>query len=181
MPTRPSDQTAPQGHPGDPETAHASCVEAISTELIRHLRLAHLLKAHVGTWLPPGVDWGAATLLAQLVRGGPRRQGELADGALLDPSTVSRHVGQLVQRGLAERQADPADGRAVRIAATPAGHELFHLILRRRVEVMQRVLAGWTEEDLETFHRLLRRLDDDLEGARPLLGRPGAFPPDRPH
>jgi len=94
------------GQPSNTRTASIApdAVAALGAELVRHARLLHLVRAHMATWAPEGLDGAAISLLMQLVKCGPRRQGELADVAMLDPSTVSRYVGQLVRRGLAERR-----------------------------------------------------------------------------
>ena len=110
----------------------------------------------------------------QLVKCGPRRQGELADLAMLDPSTVSRYVGQLARRGLVERRPDPADGRAVQLVATQRGHDTAHAMIDRRNAALRQVLAGWSESDLRTFTALLTRLNDDVDAGR------AAFTPDPP-
>ena len=123
-------------------------VQAIGTELIRHVRLVQLLRARMTEWNPSGLDWSATSLLAHLVRGGPKRQGELAACAMLDPSTVSRQVGQLIRLGLAERRPDPADGRAVQLVATDAGQRCYAEITERREQLIGEVLAGWSEQDL---------------------------------
>ena len=68
---------------------------ALTQELTRHARLLHAMKATMASLVPEGLDPGAFPLLLMLVRCGPRRQGELAEMSLLDPSTVSRQVAKL--------------------------------------------------------------------------------------
>ena len=142
-------------------------VRAIGTELVRHVRLVQLLRSRMTEWNPSGLDWSGTSLLAHLVRGGPKRQGELAACAMLDPSTVSRQVGQLIRLGMAERRPDPADGRAVQLVATEAGQRCYAEIAERREQLVGEVLAGWSEQDLDTFGRLLRELNDAFEARLP--------------
>jgi DNA-binding MarR family transcriptional regulator len=139
----------------------------LSHELVRHARVLHALRVRLSASTPGGLEWGAFTLLARLVKDGPRRQGELAQCAMLDPSTVSRHVAQLVRSGLVVRAPDPSDGRAVRLAPTPKGEETYRAVAQRRDDTISRVLAGWPAEDVDTLVRLLARLNDDFEAYGP--------------
>jgi DNA-binding MarR family transcriptional regulator len=53
----------------------------------------------------------------------PLRIGELHRHVLLSQPALSRMVDRLVERGLIERCADPADGRGVRLSLTDAGRD----------------------------------------------------------
>lgn len=141
----------------------------LSTELIRHARMLHVIRAQMAAWAEPGLEWGAMTVLAHLVKGNASRQGELAEVTMLDPSTVSRHVSQLVKGGHVERQPDPDDGRAVRLAPTDAGRAVFAEVGTRRDAMLRAVLADWDDDDVDTLIRVMRRLNDDFEAYRPSL------------
>ena len=62
------------------------------------MRLVHALKTQAAK--TDSGDRAALVLLFPLVRLGPLRQGALAELVHADPSTVSRHVAALVERGL---------------------------------------------------------------------------------
>jgi DNA-binding MarR family transcriptional regulator len=151
----------------------------LSHELVRYGRFIHMLRTSFADLLPPGLDPAAAQLLAWLVKQGPSRLGELAECTFLDPSTVSRRVSQLVRQGLVERQADPADGRAVQLVPTRQGEDLFATMLARREEVMHRVLVGWAGADLTALGQLMRKFNDDCESYLLRLNSPSQphFPP----
>ena len=138
----------------------------LALELARFGRLLHHIKGQLGDLLPPGLDPAAAQLLSWLVKQGPSRQNDLAEGALLDPSTVSRRVSQLVQHGLVERRADQADGRAVLLHPTARGEELYEAIWTRRAEVVAEMTDRWTADEVAELVRLLARLTDDAEARR---------------
>ena len=90
------------------------------------MRLVRLVE-RAGTRLKggdDGVDRASYLLLVHLVRQGPRRLTTLAEAVHSDPSTVSRQVAALVRNGLVERLADPDDGRASLLAATPTGQRV---------------------------------------------------------
>ncbi len=155
------------------DVERAALAAELGHELSRHARLLHVMRSQLAAWAPEGLDWSAFALLMSLVKFGPRRQGELAEAAMLDPSTVSRHVAQLVRFGLVERRPDPADGRAVQIAACARGNELAEDMIGRRQELVRRALAGWELDDVATLVRLFARLNDDLDAYRPQLARTG--------
>lgn len=155
------DTSRTDGPPGtDAEVAR------LTQELSRHARLLHLMKVQLADAVPPGMDWATLGVLAQLTRCGATRQADLAALSLLDPSTISRHIGHLVRQGLVERRPDPQDGRAVRLAVTDQGHTIVDHTVRRRTQAFQTVLAGWGVEDLHTLTALLTRFNDDLESFR---------------
>lgn len=149
----------------------------LATELGRHARLLHVLKARMAGWAPAGLDGAAFGLLMSLVKCGPTRQGELAERSMLDPSTVSRYVGQLVKVGLVTRRPDPADGRAVQLVATEQGQAVGAEAMARREELVAGLLENWSDEDARTLVRLLRRLNDEMDPRRDLP--PSGGPPSR--
>jgi len=144
----------------------ADPLEELAHELGRHGRLLHMLKSRVAALVPAGLDGAAVSVLVTLVRCGPRRQGEIAEATLLDPSTVSRYVAQLVRAGLTSRRPDPADGRAVQLVATPAGTALAEEVVARRQTMLGEMIADWSPDDARTLLVLLRRLNDDMESRR---------------
>jgi DNA-binding MarR family transcriptional regulator len=144
---------------------------ALNQELLRHQRILHVLKGSMATLVPEGLDAAAFGLLLTLVKCGPRRQGELAELSLLDPSTVSRHVAQLARTGYVQRRPDPQDGRAVQLAATTDGELVAREIGKRRQAVICEALGRWSPDQVQELVGLLRRLNDDLDAVRPHLSR----------
>ncbi|MFI7585938.1 MarR family winged helix-turn-helix transcriptional regulator [Spongisporangium articulatum] len=149
-----------------PTTEQASVESELHHELYRSTRVAQVAFSQLSGLLPPGLDPAAAHLLAWLVKKGPARQGELAQSTMLDPSTISRRVGQLVRHGLVERAADPLDGRAVRLVATAAGRELLLRMRDARDAITRDLLADWPEGEVERLTGLLRRYNDAVDGFR---------------
>lgn len=116
-----------------------------------------------------GLDKAAHILLANLVDGGPRRSGALAELVRSDPSTVSRQVAELVQAGLVERRPDPEDGRASVLAATEEGEAVAERHRRARNEKFARLLAHWPADEREGFIAHFERFVTDCENYLPLL------------
>jgi DNA-binding MarR family transcriptional regulator len=139
-------------------------VRSLSDLLPRFMRLAAAHKAHVAG---EGRDRAALVLLFPIHRMGPVRQGALADVMHADPSTVSRHVAALVDRGLVRRVADESDGRASRLVITDAGHTALQDLCAERETRLDSVTADWEADELATFTRLFARLIDDLERSLP--------------
>ncbi|MEV5884906.1 MarR family transcriptional regulator [Streptomyces sp. NPDC052020] len=73
----------------------------------------------------PLSEYRALCALSRPDSGSALRMGELADRIGLKDSTVTRLVGRLEARGLAERASAAGDGRAVAASITPAGRQRY--------------------------------------------------------
>ena len=145
--------------------ARADELRAISEQMPRFMRLIHGLKAqHTAEG---GRDRAALVLLFPLHRLGPLRQSALAEAVHADPSTVSRHVALLVERGLVLRVADESDGRASRLELTDAGRAQLDQLRAERVAYLRTVTTDWTDDELETFTTLFDRLLDGIAATLP--------------
>ena len=134
----------------------------LSLTLIRVMKLLQSMRHHAPR-LHPAVDPSAYPLLFNL-HAGPKRVSELADCVHSDVSTVSRQATTLVSHGLAEKVADPADGRAQVITLTPEGTALLERIQDQRAQWFQDLLADWAAEDVAAFTAYLRRFGDAPRG-----------------
>ena len=112
-----------------------------------------------GTTVDPGSFW----LLRSLLGEEPVRPTDLAASMALDISTVSRHLAQLHQAGLVERSPDPNDRRAQLVQLSPVGHAEVDKALSARRALLDRSLAGWSDDDVELLHRLITRMLADME------------------
>jgi DNA-binding MarR family transcriptional regulator len=146
--------------------AGSDALNRLGQQMIRQSRTMHAIKAAIFSEIPPDVDWATGTVLAHLVRGGACRQVALAEGSLLDPSTISRHVAALVRGGMVERRPDPEDGRAVMLAATEHGRAVVEAMQRSRDRMLTFALQHWSAEDLDLLAGLMGRLNDDFEKYR---------------
>lgn len=102
-------------------------------------------------------------VLARLAARECTRSRELADAEGLDPSTMSRRIASLVERGLVQRSTDPQDRRAHTLALTDAGQQALSSERQRRVALVTDALADWDEADKADLARSLARLTDTLE------------------
>lgn len=141
----------------------------VAEELGRLAKLIQAFKTHPAQ-ATRGLEWSTYVVLLHLVKHGPQRSKALADLVHSDPSTVSRQASALVDLGLVDRETDPADRRAVRLAATDQGRQLFDEVRAQRVSMLDGVLSDWGQDDAAALARLMRRFNRDLEahvGAQP--------------
>lgn len=141
----------------------ARSADALGNQLGRLQRVRERTVQQLGSRGVEGLDLAAYRCVYALLERGPMRSGALAEVVLSDPSTVSRHVAQLVALGHLERRPDPEDGRATVIAVTPAGREAAAGMRARRNERLAAVVGSWEPGERRDLVRLLTRLLDDYE------------------
>ena len=91
---------------------------------------------------------------------------ELNRHVLLSQPALSRLVDRLADRGLLARQADPADGRSVRLALTEAGREVQRRIGRQHARSVARAMtAGLSPGELRQLETLGRKLADQARAS----------------
>jgi DNA-binding MarR family transcriptional regulator len=166
VPTAPTTSTPPAA---TSTPAPATPTSLLSAEVVRLVRASHGLRAQIHTAIPEGIEWAGSMLLFRLCMDGPQRSSALAAAVCVDPSTVSRQIGDLVDLGLVERRADPHDGRATLLAATGAGEARYRLLQEQRDRAFALMLADWSTDDVRALVDLLRRLNDTLVDSRASL------------
>ncbi len=149
-----------------PSAEELAAADQLGTELVRLIRLFERAYAQYQVEHPDAVERAAYHLLVHLVKDGPRRSSVLAEAVHSDPSTVSRQVGHLVRLGLVERTADPEDGRATLLAATPEGRRAFEENRRIRNATIAEMLTGWPASDRRELISLLGRFSTEFENHR---------------
>ena len=95
-----------------------------------------------------GISAPRLSVLSVLVFAGPKRMGELARIEQVEPPTMSRLVDGLVRDGLAVREPDPDDARAVRVRATRTGARTLRRGRAKRLETLRSTLASLSPTDL---------------------------------
>lgn len=111
-----------------------------------------------------GLSHGVLSALASIVRFGPLRLGDLAQRERIGAPATSRIVARLESDKLVLREGDPADGRAVVIAATPAGVELVRRARTARTEVIAELLQSLDEQQLDSLRGALPALERLIDG-----------------
>ena len=112
-----------------------------------HSAAIHLLRKLRREDESSGLNAPRLSALSVIVFGGPLSLGDLAAAEQVRPPTMTRIVQALETQMLITRQRDPADGRSVRLAATPKGKELLMAGRKRRVDALARQIAALSNED----------------------------------
>lgn len=134
----------------------------LADELVRFARLGSRAKSmlHLREF---GAEFSALMLLFPLRHLGPLRITDLAEVKGADPSTISRQAAELVRAGLARREADPADGRASRLAVTPEGLVACGELHEARNALISKALSNWPAERVRTFADLFHEFNSSVE------------------
>ena len=106
-----------------------------------------------------------ASGLATLLDHGPMRMGEFADRESIRMPTATSLVDGLIRNGLAHREPDPADRRAVLVSLSEHGRALLQRVRDQRDDVLTDAIAQLSDDDraalaaaapaLEALHELL--------------------------
>jgi DNA-binding MarR family transcriptional regulator len=84
--------------------------------------------------------------------------GELGDRVSLDGSTLTGIIDRMERSGYVERRPNPDDRRSVLIFLTPTARELGPRILEFADELDATLRQPFSQEDIDTFQRVLRAL-----------------------
>jgi DNA-binding MarR family transcriptional regulator len=105
--------------------------------------------------------------LVELGEGGPLRLGDLADRMGTSAPTATRAVDALEDLGLAKREPEPADRRALSIGLTDQGRRLFDDRYGRAAEAFAPATAALSKEERRTLLELLERMTEALRADKP--------------
>jgi DNA-binding MarR family transcriptional regulator len=118
-------------------------------------RLSRRLRRHVLAGLTPT----QLSALATVERAGPLRLGDLAAAEGIAPSTLTRLVTALEERGYVDRCPVPGDARASTLAITPAGRAVLERIRQESTSVLADSLRTLTSDQLATLAAALPALE----------------------
>jgi DNA-binding MarR family transcriptional regulator len=110
-----------------------------------------------------GLTPSRASALLHVERRGSMRLAELAEAEGLNPTMLSRMVGEMVDAGLLERTSDPADRRAAWVGATAMGGELARRMRRERTQAVDAALAGLRPAEVRRIEAALPALERLVE------------------
>ncbi len=105
-----------------------------------------------------GVTLHQLGALRHLVKRGPLTMHELAALMGISPSSATQLVDRLVQHGLVDRVAAPADRRVHRLAVAGAAAEAVRGFEKDRRRQLAKLLAPLSEEELEVVVSIAQRL-----------------------
>jgi DNA-binding MarR family transcriptional regulator len=136
---------------------HGALLEIIS--VINQPQRDVILLAEAGVRLDPQLF----PLLVGVQHFGPIGVLELADRAGRNYTTVSRQLLKLDNLGLIERRA-AADRRVHEAVLSPKGLEITGRIDAARQKLGRSIFATWSEIEIDTFARLMRKFADGIKG-----------------
>jgi DNA-binding MarR family transcriptional regulator len=99
------------------------------------------------------------TVLLTVIRCGEVKLAEVANEVGLNPTMLSRAVGQLVEAGLVERRSDASDRRSAWLEPTDAGRRLAEHMLTERTVALETAMAGLEEQERQLIHAALPALE----------------------
>jgi DNA-binding MarR family transcriptional regulator len=157
---------APQNAPPRPEPAagEAALPELIDVARLRTalLRLSRRLRRHEVADLTPT----QLSALATVSRGGPLRLGDLAAAERIAPSTLTRLVSALEERGLVERSPAPGDARAWLISATELGTVMLDRVRQETTSMLAENLLTLPADQLAALAAALPALEHLADAGR---------------
>ncbi len=106
-----------------------------------------------------GLSASHFSLLATLLRYGPRRPSDLAHIERLAPPAVSRVVGALEERGFVVRRPSPDDARSHLVEITDAGAALVLEARAEQADAVARLLEALDEDQLAALAAALGPLE----------------------
>jgi len=140
----------------------AQALEEIAAELRVMARRFKVVVSDRAAAVHPHLQSSSFFILGWLVENGPTRGSALACQFHIDKGAISRQIQHLVDLGLAERAADPEDGRAQLVSATPEAIRLLKESDAEQRRRWQSRLDTWSPEELAAFAAQLARFNDDL-------------------
>jgi DNA-binding MarR family transcriptional regulator len=120
-------------------------------------RIAGEYRTRFGLSVP---EW---RVMAVLGDSGPLTQRELTQHTIMDKVAVNRACKVLEDRGLAIRKPNAQDGRSHLLQLTPEGATMHGQIMPLALEMERRLFATFSDEEIETFRSLLRRVRDEVD------------------
>ncbi len=138
------------------ELESAQRLRQVIARLYRRLRITDATAA-------AGLTPARASALLNVDRQGPMRLSELSEREGLNPTMLSRMVGDLVDAGLMERTCDASDRRAAWVKVTRAGAGLAMRMRAERTRAVNQALEGLAPDDAEVVVAALPALERLVE------------------
>ena len=112
------------------------------------------------------LGYGIVSALATIQSEGPLRPGDLSRIEVVTKPTMTRILTELEQRGFIEREADPRDGRAFMVTATPEGIAAVERARADRTGIVAELIAELADQDVDAIAAALDALERVAQGER---------------
>src|SRR5215468_10512696 len=138
-----------------PRTGGAEAAIDVARLRVAIARLSRRLRRHELAGLTPT----QLSALATVERAGPLRLGDLAAAEGIAPSTLTRLVTALEERGYVDRCPVPGDARASTLAIAPAGRAILERIRQESTTALADRLRTLTGEQVAALASALPALE----------------------
>ncbi|KMY51581.1 MarR family winged helix-turn-helix transcriptional regulator [Peribacillus loiseleuriae] len=135
-------------------------MHALETIELEMAVLARLVKSMTSDLR--NLDKSAYLLLHQLSSEGSYGVKILANKLHLDISTVSRQTASMEQKGYVCKVPDPKDGRSYFYQITDLGLKELSQYKQARLDKLEELLNGWSDEEGQNFGQLLKKFNQRL-------------------
>ncbi len=123
-------------------------------------------------WEARGLTMAQLRLMYLLLAEDCRSVGQLAEEMRVRPASVTGLTDRLVDHGLIERRADPADRRLVRVALTPEGRRVLGEIEVASLAYLGGIFERMGEESVERLCEALEEFGQTARAAGSLVRPP---------
>ncbi len=93
---------------------------------------------------------------------------EIGQLTAMDKVAVSRAIAAMIQMGYLERKTSETDGRRSQLFLTPAGRDVYELIVPIALAEEQKLSGALTEDEQQELERLMGKLADAASPDREL-------------
>ncbi|KCZ62622.1 hypothetical protein L53_11025 [Hyphomonas sp. L-53-1-40] len=93
---------------------------------------------------------------------------EIGQLTAMDKVAVSRAIAAMIQMGYLERKTSETDGRRSQLFLTPAGRDVYELIVPMALGAEQELASSLTEDEQKQLEHLMGKLADAASPDRPL-------------
>lgn len=141
----------------DPRPSAADSRPGIDAARLRVavLRLSRRLRKHDLAGLTPS----QLSTLSSVGKSGPLRLGDLAAAERIAPSTLTRLVNVLEERGYLLRQPAPDDARAYLVTVTDSGNEVLERIRDEATSLLTEMMRNLPPDQLAALEAALPALE----------------------
>jgi DNA-binding MarR family transcriptional regulator len=110
-----------------------------------------------------GFNIGQLPVLYLLRNGAQMSQKDLAKFAKIEQPSMAQMLARMERDGLIRRTPDPADGRSSLVSLTEAAVAKLPAARQALEEGRDRVLSGFSADEVQTLVQLMRRLNQNLD------------------
>lgn len=110
-----------------------------------------------------GFNIGQLPVLYMLRNGAQMSQKDLAKFAKIEQPSMAQMLARMERDGLIRRTPDPADGRSSLISLTEEAVSKLPAARQALEEGRERVLSGFSADEVQTLVQLMRRLNQNLD------------------